>query len=50
MSQLSARFSFPANIGLSKWPEWLSEDLTHKGEYWKGLEVFLAVMEMDGFV
>ena len=47
MSKLREHFGFLAVIDLTQWIDWLCKDETDKGEYWKGLEIFLAVMEME---
>jgi hypothetical protein len=33
---------------LDEWCTWLCTDLFNQGQYWKGLEVFLFVMDRHG--
>jgi hypothetical protein len=38
----------PSQMTLQAWSEWLNTDLTDRGEYWKGLEVFLFLVSAHG--
>ena len=39
----------PDQMSLAQWASWLNKDESEKGEYWKGLEVFLFKMAEYGY-